>query len=138
MSARIFSTMLTRRNVPMCGLATKRISSGAPALTNSASTLRVRWRGSLIWLHSLPSENVPAPPSPNCTFDSGSSWPWRHRPQVSLVRSRTGLPRSSTIGRRPICARISAAKMPHGPKPTTTGRGRAPSKKPSGAWPMKR
>ena len=34
-----------------------------------------RWRGSLIWLYSLPSENVPAPPSPNCTFDSGSSTP---------------------------------------------------------------
>ena len=50
MSARIFSIMLTSRKVPMCGLLTNRISSGAPALTNSASTLRVRWRGSLIWL----------------------------------------------------------------------------------------
>jgi hypothetical protein len=27
-----------------------RISSGAPALTNSVSTLRPKWRGSLIWL----------------------------------------------------------------------------------------
>ena len=71
MSARIFSTMPTRRKVPMCGFATNRISSGAPALTNSFSTLRVRCRGSLICVHSLPSENVPAPPSPNCTFDSG-------------------------------------------------------------------
>ena len=60
-SARIFSTMLTRRNVPICGLATYRISSGAPALTNSVSTLRVRWRGSLIWLHSLPSEKGSRP-----------------------------------------------------------------------------
>ena len=73
-------------------------------LDELVSTLRVRWRGSLIWLHSLPSEKVPAPPSPNCTFDSGSSTPRRHRPQVSRVRSRTALPRSSTIGRRPICA----------------------------------
>ena len=106
----------------MCGLATKRISSGAPARTNSSITLRVRWRGSLIWLQSLPSEKVPAPPSPNCTFDSGSSTPRRHRPQVSFVRSRTALPRSRTSGRRPACASSSAQKMPHGPKPTTIGR----------------
>ena len=134
-SARIFSTTPTSLKVPMCGLATKRISSGAPAFTNSFKTLRVRCRGSLIWLHSLPSENVPAPPSPNCTFDSGLSTFLRHRPQVSLVRSRTSLPRSSTIGRKPICARIKAAKMPHGPKPTTSGRG--PAAPPAGAWPMK-
>src|SRR5438132_286983 len=38
MSARIFSTMPTSRKVPMCGLLTTRISSGAPAFTNSAST----------------------------------------------------------------------------------------------------
>jgi hypothetical protein len=25
----------------------------------------------LTWVYSLPSEKVPAPPSPNCTFDSG-------------------------------------------------------------------
>ena len=137
-SARIFSIMLTSRKVPMCGLETNRISSGAPALTNSVSTLRVRWRGSLIWLHSLPSEKVPAPPSPNCTFDSGSSTPWRHRPQVSFVRSRTLRPRSSTSGRSPIWARISAANRPQGPKPTTSGRGRPPAWKSAGAWPMKR
>ena len=34
------STMPTRRNVPMCGLLTYKISSGAPASTNSRSTLR--------------------------------------------------------------------------------------------------
>ncbi|MNT43011.1 hypothetical protein D3C72_1794620 [compost metagenome] len=38
--ARISSTILTRRKVPMCGLLTYMISSGAPALTNSVSTLR--------------------------------------------------------------------------------------------------
>jgi len=78
------------------------------------------------------------PPSPNCTFDSGSSTPWRHRAQVSLVRSRTARPRSSTIGRSPICARIKAANRPQGPKPTTSGRGRPPAWKSAGAWPMKR
>ncbi|MNE59412.1 hypothetical protein D3C80_1545040 [compost metagenome] len=70
----------------MCGLLIYRISSGAPALTNSSSTLRPWCCGSLIWLYSLPSEKVPAPPSPNCTLDSGLSTLLRHRPQVSLVR----------------------------------------------------
>ena len=74
-----------------------------------------RCLGSLIWLYSLPSENVPAPPSPNCTLDSGLSTPCRHRPKVSLVRSRTALPRSRMSGRKPICARISPANKPAGP-----------------------
>ena len=57
---RMLSTMVTRRKVPIWGWASVRISSGAPALTNSvASTLRPRWRGSLIWLCSLPSETQP-------------------------------------------------------------------------------
>ena len=136
-SARIFSIMLTSRKVPMCGLLTYRISSGAPALTNSVSTLRVRWRGSEIWLQSLPSLKVPAPPSPNCTLLVGSSTLRRHRPQVSCVRRRTSLPRSSTSGSRPIWARISAANSPQGPKPTTTGRSR-PSREPGAAWPTNR
>ena len=55
---------------------------------------------------------------------AASDTPRRHSPQVSCVRSRTAVPRSSTIGRSPICASTSAAKMPQGPKPTTTGRGR--------------
>ena len=93
-----------------------------PRATNSVSTLRPKWCGSLIWLYSLPSEKVPAPPSPNCTLDSGFSTERRHKPQVSLVRSRTTLPRSRMIGRNPICARISAANSPHGPAPITTGR----------------
>ncbi len=90
--------------------------------TNSVSTLRPRWRGSLMPLYSLPSEKVPAPPSPNWTLLSGSRTPRRHRPQVSRVRSRTSLPRSRMIGRKPISARVSAASRPHGPVPMTTGR----------------
>ena len=42
--------------------------------------------------------------------------------QVSLVRSRTTLPRSRMMGRKPICARIRAANNPHGPAPITSGR----------------
>ena len=120
--ARKFSTTFTSLKVPMCGCASNKMSSGAPALTNSCITLRPKWRGSLIWLYSLPSENVPAPPSPNCTLLSGCKLCLRHKSQVSLVRSRTGLPRSSTMGLKPICAKTNAAKIPHGPKPTTTGR----------------
>ena len=55
--------------------------------------------------------------------------------EVWVPRSTT-LPRSSTIGRSPICARINAAKMPHGPKPTTIGRLSAGQS--GGAWPTKR
>ncbi len=40
----------------------------------------------------------PAPPSPNWTLLSGLSTARRHRPHVSLVRSRTTLPRSRMIG----------------------------------------
>ena len=72
--------------------------------TNLSSTLRARCHGSLIWVLSSPPENVPAPPLPYCTFDSRSSTPWC-RLQVSLVRWRPSLPRSSTMGPRPICAR---------------------------------
>jgi hypothetical protein len=46
----------------------------------------------------------------------------RHSAQVSLVRWRTSLPRSSTMGRKPICASSSAANRPQGPKPITSGR----------------
>ena len=48
--ARMCSTIDTSRNVPMCGLLTYRISSGAPAATNSVSTLRPWCCLSLIWL----------------------------------------------------------------------------------------
>ena len=85
-------------------------------------TLRPKCLGSLIWLYSLPSEKVPAPPSPNCTLLSGFNTDLRHSPQVSWVRCLTACPRSMTIGFKPICAKTSAANMPQGPKPTTTGR----------------
>ena len=49
-SARIRSTIVTSLNVPMWGLLKKRISGGAPAFTNSSSTLRPRCRLSFTWL----------------------------------------------------------------------------------------
>lgn len=53
------------------GFACQRISSGAPAWTNASSTWRIC--GLFVPVVSLPSENVPAPPSPNCTFAAASS-----------------------------------------------------------------
>ena len=110
----------------MCGLATKRISSGAPALTNSSSTLRREVAriadlapelavgegagAAFAELHVRLRVEDAAPPQ---------------APGVAACARAPRLPRSRTIGRNPICARTSAAKMPHGPKPTTTGRGRA-------------
>ena len=61
----------TSRSVPMCGLASTRMSAGAPASTKASSTWRI-W-GDLIPVFSLPSENVPAPPSPNWMFVRSSS-----------------------------------------------------------------
>ena len=98
---------------------------GPRPCTSSLRTFRPRCRGSLIWLHSFPSENVPAPPSPNWTLDSGfSSRDAATSPQVSCVRSRTTLPRSTMIGRSPIWARINAQNRPHGPRADDDGSGR--------------
>ena len=38
------------------------------------------------------------------------------------------------MGLKPICAKASAANMPQGPKPTTTGRSPSCTPKPCGAW----
>ena len=105
------------------------ISAGAPAATNSCLTFKPLNPGSLTWLYNFPSENVPAPPSPNCTFDSVFNSLVRQKRKVSLARSWTDFPRSKIIGLKPICANISPTNKPHGPMPITNGR----SVKPSGA-----
>ena len=77
---------------------------------------------------SLPSENAPAPPSPNCTLLAGFSAPPRQNDSTSSARASTGLPRSTTTGASPARASLSAANSPAGPMPTTSGeclRGRA-------------
>ena len=48
------------------------LSLGAPFFTKISSTFRPLPSLSFTRVLSLPSEKVPAPPSPNCTFDSGS------------------------------------------------------------------
>ena len=71
---------------------------------------------------SFPSENVPAPPSPNWTLELVSSSPVFQKCSTSRVLSSTLRPRSNTTGRAPASASMRAANMPHGPKPTMTGR----------------
>ena len=95
------------------------MSAGAPASTSVRNT--VEMRGSWVPVVSLPSEKVPAPPSPNCTLEVVSSTPVAQKRSTSAVRSSTGRPRSSTMGMTPFRAKKRAANSPAGPMPTTTG-----------------
>ena len=79
-------------------------------------------RASCVPVLSLPSENVPAPPSPNCTLHSGSNGPPARNAAICALRVCASGPRSSTMGRAPARASSSAANIPAGPKPTITGR----------------
>ncbi len=100
---RIRRTTSTKRSVPMWGFACQSISSGAPASTNHRSTCGAS--GFLMFVVSLPSENVPAPPSPNWMFVQGSSGPPASNAATAARRSSTSPPRSSTSGRSPARAR---------------------------------
>ena len=71
---------------------------------------------------SLPSEKVPAPPSPNWTLHSGSSSPPARKASTFFFRVSASAPRSRTMGRSPAMLSTSAANIPPGPKPATTGR----------------
>ena len=108
------------RSVPMWGLARYRISSGAPHSQRILSAMAQR--GSLMPVVSLPSENAPAPPSPNCTFERGLNAPPDQKDATAAARRATSCPRSTTMGRAPLSASVYAANSPAGPRPTTTGR----------------
>ena len=95
------------------------MSSGAPWETNTSKTWLIR--GSLMPVVSLPSEKVPAPPSPNWTLERSDSSPPLQKRSTSAVRVSTSWPRSSTMGARPARASVRAANSPAGPMPTTTG-----------------
>ena len=71
---------------------------------------------------SLPSEKVPAPPSPNWMLAFSSSSPVAEKCSTARTRSARAGPRSSTRGAKPCWASASAAKSPAGPSPQTTGR----------------
>ena len=78
-------------------------------------------RSFLTPVFSFPSENVPAPPSPNCTLHSGSSVPVFQNSSTAACRALASCPRSSTSGRSPAMLSTSAANIPAGPNPTITG-----------------
>ncbi len=106
-------------SVPIWGLWDHLMSAGAPWDTKMWNTWEIR--GSFTPVVSLPSENVPAPPSPNWTLEVVDRMPVRQKRSTSPVRSSTSRPRSSTMGRRPARARVRAANSPAGPIPATTG-----------------
>ena len=116
---RRFTRVTWSISVPTWGLASTRMLSGAPQDTNCSKIHRCR--RSRVPVFSFPSEKAPAPPSPNCTLDSGSSTPVRQKDVTSRCRVTASCPRSSTMGRRPHRARTRAANRPPGPAPMTTG-----------------
>ena len=68
-SSLIPATTFLKRSVPICGLFSYKISSGAPCSTKVSKTNLFLPNLSFTMVFSFPSENVPAPPSPNCTLD---------------------------------------------------------------------
>ena len=94
--------------------------SDAPCSINAAITSRVFL--SLILVVNLPSEKVPAPPSPKQTLFSEESIPSSFNLSKANTRSCISLPRSIINGRYPLFASVYAQNSPHGPDPTITGR----------------
>ncbi len=118
----IFLMTSLRRSVPMCGLFSHRISSGAPNSTKVFNTNVFLPVASFTAVFSFPSEKVPAPPSPNWILLRSSSCPvCQNVSTISCLRS-TSMPLSKRIGAKPVLARESAQKSPAGPMPITTGR----------------
>ena len=105
-------------SVPICGLAVYNVDSGAPKLTNSWRTLVQK--GLWIPLVNLPSEKVPAPPSPNWTFDKQSNLPVFLNISTTFCLFSTLSPCSITIGVIPFWTKVRAANKPLGPAPTIT------------------
>ena len=120
-SSLIPATTFLKRSVPICGLFSYKISSGAPCSTKVSKTNLFLPNLSFTKVFNFPSENVPAPPSPNCTLDSEFSSPLSQKCSTSFIRFVTSFPRSKTIGCNPALASISAANRPAGPIPITTG-----------------
>ena len=71
---------------------------------------------------SLPSENVPAPPSPNWGLLSASRTPVCQKCWTSARRLSSSRPRSINTTSAPDRANRRAAKSPAGPMPTTSTR----------------
>jgi len=93
------------------------MSCGAPCSTKVSSTKRIRPCGSRMPVLSLPSENVPAPPSPNCTLEAGSSAPPFQKDSTFSRRRPISSPRSISSGFCPAMASTSAQNSPRRPGP---------------------
>ena len=96
-SARMEAMTPRKRSVPTWGFCCQAISAGAPWASrvsvtkpHSSSPMRVV---------SLPSEKVPAPPSPNWMLAFGSSAPAAKKRSTAATRFSRAGPRSSTSGR---------------------------------------
>ena len=105
--------------MPIWGLDKYNISFGAPKLTNSCKTFL--HKGLLIPVVNLPSEKVPAPPSPNWTLENGFKILLNKKLSTSFFLSSTVLPCSTIIGQIPFCIKINAENNPAGPAPIITG-----------------
>ena len=106
-------------SVPTWGFCCHATSGGAPC--ESSVCFTKAHKGSWMRVVSLPSENVPAPPSPNWMFASGCKTPVCSKAFTAAARFSMAGPRSSTRGAKPACASTSAANSPAGPSPHTTG-----------------
>ena len=70
---------------------------------------------------SFPSENVPAPPSPNCTLLFSSKIPLFQKSSTFFARRSIVSPLSKIYGLKPFSTSESAAKSPAGPAPIING-----------------
>ena len=95
-SARMFFIVALSTSVPICGFDATVISSGAPKRASVLITSSAR--SSFMRVVSFPSENVPAPPSPNIMLLCSLSSPPLKKHSTSLFRLSIGIPRSITIG----------------------------------------
>ena len=121
-SVRMDLTMRLNTSVPMWGLFTYRIDGSPPNSVSMRSTSLFLPKVSFTRVLSFPSENVPAPPSPNCTLEDGSSCPVSQNRATRSVLASTSSPRSRSMGMYPFLASIRPQNSPAGPVPIMTGR----------------
>lgn len=112
--------MFLRLSVPICGFEVYKISLGAPNLTNSSNTF-LEYIFAEFPVFSFPSENVPAPPSPNCIFELVLNSLFFMNSSISFILSSICFPRSNIIGFIPLSTSVNPANKPAGPAPIITG-----------------